>query len=79
MSITFNAGSVSIEPNGRSWVEVTVDADDFEIAELLSDESRLRDLDVDVVRKWLLENDSHDDILEAIGSDKIHEFISHEE
>lgn len=78
MSITFNAGSVSIEPNGRTGVEVTVDADDYEIAELLSDDSRLYDMDVDVVRKWLLENDDHDEILEAIGSDKIHEFISHE-
>lgn len=78
MSITFIAGSVQIEPNGRTGVEVTVDADDFEIAELLSDDSRLQDLDVNVVRKWLLENDDHDDILEAIGSDKIHEFISHE-
>lgn len=79
MSITFNAGSVSVEPNGRTGVEVTVDADDYEIAELLSAEARLRDLHVDVVRKWLLENDDHDDILEAIGSDKIHDFISHEE
>lgn len=79
MSITFNASSVSIEPAGRCGVEVTVDADDFEVAELLSDESRLRDMDVDVVRKWLIENDNHDDILEAIGSDKIHEFISHGE
>jgi hypothetical protein len=78
MSITFKAITVSVESNGRCGIEVTIEADDFEVAEQLSDESRLHDLDVDVVRKWLLSNDDHDDILEAIGSDKIHEFISHE-
>ncbi len=78
-SITFQADSVSIEPAGRCGVDVTVEADDFEVAQQLSDDSRLRDLDVDVVRKWLMSNDNHEDILEAIGLDEIHEFLSHAE
>jgi hypothetical protein len=79
MSITFNAESVSVESAGRSAVEVTIEADDYEIAQHLSDDSRLKDLDVDVVRAWLLLNDNHEDILEAIGLDEIHEFLSHAE
>lgn len=77
--ITFWADSVTVESAGRCGVEVTIDADDYEMAQYLSDESRLRDLNVDVVRKWLLSNDNHDDILEAIGLDEIHEFLSHAE
>lgn len=79
MSITFKAESVSVESAGRSGVEATIEADDYEIAQHLSDDSRLKDLDVDVVRAWLLLNDNHDDILEAIGLDEIHEFLSHAE
>ncbi len=78
MSITFEADSISVDPAGRNGIELTIEVDDFVVAAQLSDDSRLHDLKFDVVLNWLLENGNHDDILEAIGSDKIHEFISHE-
>ncbi|MGO3563694.1 hypothetical protein [Pseudomonas helleri] len=79
MEITFSATHASVEPGGRNVLDVTVVADGAVIAEQLSDADRLHDLDVDVVRAWLLLNDNHDDILEAVGLDKIHEFLSHAE
>lgn len=79
MQITFAATYVSVESAGRDGVDVTIEAEGTVIAEQLSDADRLHDLDVDVVRAWLLLNDNHDDILEAVGLDKIHEFLSHAE
>jgi hypothetical protein len=77
MEITFSATHASVEPGGRNVLDVTVVADVAVLAEQLSDADRLHGLDVDTVRAWLLLSDNHDDILEAIGLDKIHEFLSH--
>lgn len=79
MELTIGTGSVTVEPNGRTGVMVIVDVDAGDIAEQLSDADRLEGMDVDVVRAWLIKNDDHDDILEHIGLDKIHEFLSHAE
>lgn len=79
MELNIETGSVAVEPNGRTGVMVIVDVDAGDIAEQLPDEDRLEGMDVDVVRAWLIKNDDHDDILEHIGLDKIHEFLSHAE
>lgn len=79
MELNIETGSVAVEPNGRTGVMVTVDVDAGDIAEQLPDADRLEGMDVDVVRAWLIKNDDHDDILEHIGLDKIHEFLSHAE
>lgn len=78
MELSFEVSSLSVEPHGRNGVYATVEVDGQAIAEQLLDADRLHGLDVDVVRAWLLENDNHDDILEAIGEDKLHEFLSHQ-
>ena len=77
MEISFEVDNIYIEPHGRNGVYVTVEADGASIASELKDVDRLEGMDVDVVRAWLISNDSHDDILEAIGEDKIRDFISH--
>lgn len=77
MELSFEVSSLSVEPHGRNGVYATMEADGASVAELLPDADRLHGLDVDVVRAWLLENDNHEDILEAIGEEKIHEFLSH--
>lgn len=77
MEMTIEVASLSVEPNGRSGVLITVEVNGGDVAEQLLDADRLEGLDVDVVRPWLLANDNHDDILEAIGEEKIHEFLSH--
>lgn len=78
MEITFDADSVSVTTNyGSSQVSVTVESGAEHIADQLPDDARLSDMDVDVVTKWLMEHADHDDILEWIGVDKIHEFLSH--
>lgn len=79
MELNIETGSVSVEPNGRNGVMVTVEVDAGDIAEQLPDADRLEGMDVDVVRAWLILRGDHDDILEAIGIDKIHEFLSHSE
>ncbi|MGA3827264.1 hypothetical protein [Pseudomonas chlororaphis] len=77
MEFTFEVSSLSVEPCGRNGVSVTVEVEGSVLAENLSVTNRLDGLDVDDVREWLLKNDSHDDILEAIGEDKLREFLSH--
>lgn len=77
MELNIETGSLTVEPNGRNGVMAVVEVDAGDIAEQLTDSDRLEGLDVDVVREWLLKNDRHDDILEAIGEDKINEFLSH--
>jgi hypothetical protein len=77
MELIFEVSSLSVEPSGRNGVSINVEADGSEVAEQLTVADRLDGLDVDDVRAWLLKNDNHDDILEAIGEDKLHEFLSH--
>jgi len=77
MELSIEVSSLSVEPHGRNGVYATIDVDGSAVAEQLPDADRLEGLDVDVVREWLLKNDNHDDILEAIGEDKLHEFLSH--
>lgn len=77
MEISVEVSSLSVEPHGRNGVYATMEADGAEVAEQLTVADRLDGLDVDDVREWLLKNDNHDDILEAIGEDKLHEFLSH--
>lgn len=79
MEISFEVDSIHVEPHGRNGVYITVDADGASIASELKDDDRLEGMDVEVVRAWLLLNDNHDDVLEAIGEDKIREFLSHAE
>jgi len=77
MEFSFEVDRLSVEPYGRNGVSVTVEVEGSVLAEDLSVTDRLEGLDVDDVREWLLKNDSHDDILEAIGEEKLHEFLSH--
>lgn len=77
MEFSFEVDRLSVEPYGRNGVSVTVEVEGSVLAENLSVTDRLEGLDVDDVREWLLKNDSHDDILEAIGEEKLHEFLSH--
>ncbi|USW94211.1 hypothetical protein NHF39_23185 [Pseudomonas proteolytica] len=77
MEYSFEVERVSVEPYGRNGVSVTVEVEGSVLAENLTVKDRLEGLDVDDVREWLLKNDNHDDILEAIGEEKIHEFLSH--
>lgn len=77
MEISIEVSNLYVEPHGRNGVYATIEVDAQSVADELPDDVRLHDLDVDVVREWLLKNDNHDDILEAIGEDKIHEFLSH--
>jgi hypothetical protein len=79
MELSFEVSSLSVEPHGRNGVYVTVGVEAGDIIEQMLDADRLEGMDVDVVRAWLLKNDNHDDILEAIGEEKIHEFLSHAE
>lgn len=77
MELSFEVSSLQVEPHGRNGVYATIEVDGSVVAEQLTVEDRLDGLDVDDVRAWLLKNDNHDDILEAIGEDKLHEFLSH--
>lgn len=77
MEFTFEVERLSVEPCGWNGVSVTVEVEGSVLAENLTVTGRLEGLDVEDVREWLLKKDNHDDILEAIGEDKIHEFLSH--
>jgi|GEM_PF-3525088 len=77
MEISFETNDLYVGPHGGRSVHVTANVDGPLIASELTDDDRLNGLNVHVVRAWLLKNDSHDDILEDIGLDKIHEFLSH--
>jgi len=79
MELNIETSSLTVEPNGRNGVMAIVEVDAGDIAEQLPDADRLEGMDVDVVRAWLIKNGDHDDILEHIGLDKIHEFLSHAE
>lgn len=77
MEISFETNDLYVGPHDGRNVHVTANVDGSSIAAELSDDDRLEGLNVEVVRAWLLKNDNHDDILEDIGLDKIHEFLSH--
>jgi hypothetical protein len=79
MELSFEVSSLSVEPHGRNGVYATVEVEASDIIEQMLDADRLEGIDIDVALAWVLKNVNHDDILEAIGENKIHEFLSHAE
>lgn len=77
--------SLTIEANGREVAE-KLDLDDrlydlcpVDVADEIGRNKMLDAIGEEDILKWAIANIDHDDILEFIGLEKIHEFLSHEE
>ena len=77
--------SLTIEANGREVAE-KLDLDDrlydlcpVDVADEIGRDKMLDAIGEEDILKWAISNIDHNDILEFIGLDKIHEYLSHEE